>query len=88
MVTGVTSLSVVRDELFATIDEAELALEQFIAERENGSLLQQAVENLHQVRGTLKLIELVGAEMLAPEVLQQATDIPARVKSVMVSTRH
>jgi hypothetical protein len=76
MVTGVTSLSVVRDELFATIDEAELALEQFIAERENGSLLQQAVENLHQVRGTLKLIELVGAEMLAQEVLQQATDIP------------
>jgi hypothetical protein len=77
MVTGVTSLSVVRDELFATIDEAELGLEQFIAERENGSLLQQAVENLQQVRGTLKLIELAGAEMLAQEVLQQATDIPA-----------
>jgi hypothetical protein len=76
MVTGVTSLSVVRDELFATIDEAELNLEHFIAERENGSLLQQAVENLHQVRGTLKLIELAGAEMLAQEVLQQATDIP------------
>lgn len=77
MVTGVTSLSVVRDELFATIDEAELSFEQFIAERDNGSLLQQAVENLQQVRGTLKLIELVGAEMLAQEVLQQATDIPA-----------
>jgi hypothetical protein len=77
MVTGVTSLSVVRDELFATIDEAELSFEQFIAERDNGSLLQQAVESLQQVRGTLKLIELVGAEMLAQEVLQQATDIPA-----------
>lgn len=76
MVTGVTSLSVVRDELFTTIDEAELGLEQFIAERDNGSLLQQAVENLQQVRGTLKLIELAGAEMLAQEVLQQATDIP------------
>ncbi len=76
MVTGVTSLSVVRDELFATIDEAELSFEQFIAERDNGSLLQQAVESLQQVRGTLKLIELVGAEMLAQEVLQQATDIP------------
>lgn len=76
MVTGVTSLSVVRDELFTTIDEAELSLEQFIAERDNGSLLQQAVESLYQVRGTLKLIELVGAEMLAQEILQQATDIP------------
>lgn len=77
MVTGATSLSLVREELFATMDEAELSLEHFIAERENGSLLQQAVESLQQVRGTLKLIELAGAELLAQEVLQQATDIPA-----------
>src|SRR5690606_25299076 len=49
----------------------------FIADRHNGSLLQQAVENLHQVRGTLNLIELTGAELLAQEVLDQATDIPA-----------
>lgn len=77
MVTGATSLSLVRDELFTTIEETEQSLEQFIAERNNGSLLQQAVENLQQVRGTLNLIELAGAELLAQEVLQQATDIPA-----------
>ncbi|NRH29760.1 ferrous iron transporter B [Pseudomonas sp. MS19] len=76
MASGVTSLSLVRDELFATMEEAESSLEQFIAERMNGSLLQQAVENLQQVRGTLKLIELTGAELLAQEVLDQATDIP------------
>ena len=35
------------------------------------------MESLHQVRGTLNLIELAGAEMLAQEVLDQATDIPA-----------
>ncbi|MEO4048978.1 ferrous iron transporter B [Pseudomonas sp. CAU 1711] len=77
MVTGATSLSLVRDELFTTMEETEQSLEQFIAERNNGSLLQQAVENLQQVRGTLNLIELAGAELLAQEVLQQATDIPA-----------
>lgn len=77
MVSGATSLSLVRDELFATMEEAEQSLEHFIAERHNGSLLQQAVESLHQVRGTLSLIELAGAELLAQEVLQQATDIPA-----------
>ncbi|OEC34169.1 hypothetical protein SAMN05216600_12077 [Pseudomonas cuatrocienegasensis] len=77
MVTGATSLSLVRDELFTTMEEAESSLEQFIAERHNGSLLQQAVESLHQVRGTLNLIELAGAELLAQEVLDQATDIPA-----------
>ncbi|PTT81663.1 ferrous iron transporter B [Pseudomonas sp. HMWF010] len=59
------------------MEEAESSLEQFIADRNNGSLLQQAVESLHQVRGTLNLIELAGAELLAQEVLDQATDIPA-----------
>jgi hypothetical protein len=77
MATGATSLNLVRDELFATMEEAEQSLEHFIAERNNGSLLQQAVESLQQVRGTLNLIELAGAELLAQEVLQQATDIPA-----------
>ncbi|MNQ01227.1 hypothetical protein D3C85_138860 [compost metagenome] len=77
MVSGATSLSLVRNELFATMAEAESSLEHFIAERHNGSLLQQAVESLHQVRGTLNLVELTGAELLAQEVLDQATDIPA-----------
>ena len=77
MVTGVTSLGLVRDELFATMEQAEHSLEQFIAERHNGGLLQQAVEAMHQVRGTLNLIELAGAELLAQELLDQATDIPA-----------
>ncbi|MCU1717459.1 ferrous iron transporter B [Pseudomonas sp. 5P_3.1_Bac2] len=77
MVAGATSLNLVREELFSTIEEAELSLEQFIADRPNGSLLQQAVENLNQVRGTLNLVELTGAELLAQEMLQQANDIPA-----------
>jgi hypothetical protein len=77
MVSGATSLSLVRNELFTTMEEAESSLEHFIAERHNGSLLQQAVESLHQVRGTLNLVELTGAELLAQEVLDQATDIPA-----------
>ena len=45
MVTGATSLSLVRDELFATMEEAEQSLEHFIIDRNNGGLLQQAVEN-------------------------------------------
>ncbi|WP_079201877.1 ferrous iron transporter B [Pseudomonas sp. CC6-YY-74] len=77
MVSGATSLNLVRKELFATMEEAESSLEHFIAERLNGSLLQQAVESLHQVRGTLNVVELTGAELLAQEVLEQATDIPA-----------
>ncbi|MNF28305.1 hypothetical protein D3C85_222740 [compost metagenome] len=77
MVTGATSLGLVRSELFATIEQAEQSLELFIADRLNVSLLQQAVEYLQQIRGILKLIELAGAELLAQEILLLATDIPA-----------
>jgi len=77
MVTGATSLGLVRSELFATIEQAEHSLELFIADRLNVSLLQQAVEYLQQIRGILKLIELAGAELLAQEILLLATDIPA-----------
>lgn len=76
MTTGATSLSLVRDELFLTMEQTESLLEQFIAERNNGSYLQQAVESLQQIRGTLNLIELAGAELLAQELFQQANDIP------------
>lgn len=77
MTTGATSLSLVRDELFSTMEQTENLLEHFIAERNNGSYLQQAVENLQQIRGTLNLIELAGAELLAQEIFLQANDIPA-----------
>jgi hypothetical protein len=76
MVSGVTSLSLVRDELFTTMEEAETCLEHFIVDRNNASLVQQAVANLQQVRGTLNLIELTGAELLAQEILSQAAEIP------------
>lgn len=88
MVTGATSLSLVRDELFTTIEETEQSLEQFIAERNNGSLLQQAVENLQQVRGTLNLIELAGAELLAGKCCNRPpTFPPVPARSAMVSWR-
>ncbi|WXL27586.1 ferrous iron transporter B [Ectopseudomonas mendocina] len=76
MASGATSLNLVRDELFATLEEAETCLEHFIVDRNNASLLQQAVANLQQVRGTFNLIELAGAELLAQEMLTQAGAIP------------
>src|SRR3990167_8518505 len=97
MVSGATSLSLVRNELFTTMEEAESSLEHFIAERHNGSLLQQAVESLHQVRGTLNLVELTGAELLGQEMpelllpaindLRQAGGQPALPESFFFSVR-
>jgi hypothetical protein len=77
MVTGVRALSLVRDELFATIDQAEQNLERFMLERHCSSLLQRAVECIYQIRGALSVLELAGAELLAHETFELVTDIPA-----------
>lgn len=77
MVTGASSLGVVRNELFATMEETQLHLEHFLEERDSGTLLQSSVSNLHQIKGTLALVGLPGAEMLAGEMHSLAMDIPA-----------
>lgn len=76
MLTGATSLDLVRDELFASVGSVEDLLQQFLEERHSGSLLQQAIESLQQLRGTLNLIELAGAALLLEEMVALATDIP------------
>lgn len=76
MVIGATSLSMVRDELFATMTETQQYLEQFLEARDNGALLQSSVSNLQQIKGILSLVELAGAELLAEETRVLAMDIP------------
>ncbi|WP_150304008.1 ferrous iron transporter B [Pseudomonas saliphila] len=76
MLTGATSLDLVREELFASMGEAEDLLQQFLEDRHNGSLLQQAIESLQQLRGTFELIELNGATVLLTEMVALATDVP------------
>jgi len=76
MLTGATSLDLVREELFASMGEVEDLLQQFLEDRHHGSLLQQAIEGLQQLRGTLSLIELRGAALLVAEMIALATDIP------------
>lgn len=76
MLTGATSLDLVRDELFASIGEVENLLQQFLEDRHNGSLLQQSIEGLQQLRGTFDLIEMKGAALLLSEMVALATDVP------------
>lgn len=76
MLTGATSLDLIREELFTSMGQVEDLLQQFLEDRHNGSLLQQAIEGLQQLRGTLTLIELRGAALLLAEMIALATDIP------------
>lgn len=81
MVTGANSLSLVREELFATIAEAEQALNQFIANPGEISWQEQATKHMQQLRGSLSLIELMGAELLTQEMSALLEMLPALSES-------
>lgn len=70
-----TSLNLVSDELVATIEQSAAKLEQFVSDSQNSELLTSCVEGIEQISGTLKLIQLHGAIMLAEEILSAARGI-------------
>lgn len=72
---NLTSLNLVSDELVATIEHAAQKLEQFVSANHDGELLQACVDAIEQIRGTLRLIQLCGADMLADEILSVARTI-------------
>lgn len=72
---NLTSLKLVHDELIATIEQAAGKLEQFVADMENGELLQACIEGMQQISGTLSLLQLHGGDLLAKEVLKLANEI-------------
>lgn len=72
---NITSLNLVNDELVATIEHAATKLEQFVANTNDGEILQASIEAIEQIRGTLRLIQLYGADMLADEILSVAQTI-------------
>lgn len=82
MAIGARSLSMVRDELFATMADTQRCLEEFLDARDNEQLLQDAVANLQQVKGILSLVELTGAELLAEETRRLALDISVAATDV------
>jgi hypothetical protein len=72
---NIASLKMVHDELLATIEQSALRLEQFSTDRTNGELLQNCIEGVKQIRGTLSLIQLKGVDLLAEELLEHISDI-------------
>lgn len=72
---NLTSLKLVRDELLATIEGAASKLEQFVGDRENGELLQGCIDGIKQISGTLAVVQLKGADLLAQEILALAQEI-------------
>ncbi|BCO32694.1 hypothetical protein TspCOW1_27970 [Thiohalobacter sp. COW1] len=65
-----STLKWVKSELDETLRQARQALEAFVEDPEDDSQLRFCSAHLHQVSGTLQMVELYGASMLAEEMEQ------------------
>jgi chemosensory pili system protein ChpA (sensor histidine kinase/response regulator) len=55
-------------ELNAALGEARTALENYVEQPDNLSLLERCKQELHQVQGVLRVLEIYGASLLAEEM--------------------
>lgn len=73
-----TSLNLVKEELDATLKQAESGLEAFVDDTGNGAALESCIEAFHQVWGVLRILELPGSADLAHELEQVSLNIRER----------
>jgi chemosensory pili system protein ChpA (sensor histidine kinase/response regulator) len=62
------TLHSVAREVSAALTEARNALENFVEHTDNTALLERCVEQLHQVRGALRVMEIHGGALLSEEM--------------------
>lgn len=65
---NLNSLRIVREELFATIEQAATDFEAFMLDQAEGAALTACVEKMAQVAGAMRLLEYPGAALLADEM--------------------
>ena len=70
-----STLTWVKSELDETLNRAKDALKAYVEDSEDTNQLQFCVTYLHQVQGTLKMVELYGAAMVAEEMEFVAKDL-------------
>ncbi|MGD8581069.1 MAG: Hpt domain-containing protein [Gammaproteobacteria bacterium] len=69
------SLSWVKQQLDTVINDAQSSLSEYIEHSDDASLMQECIESLRLVNGTLQMVEIFGAAMLAEEMEQTAKAI-------------
>ncbi|HKJ08945.1 MAG TPA: Hpt domain-containing protein, partial [Gammaproteobacteria bacterium] len=67
-----STLKWVKQELDATLKDARQALEAYVENPEDVDQLSSCADHLHQVHGTLQMVEIYGAALLAEEMEQVA----------------
>lgn len=65
---NVQSLSMVREELLATIEQAGRDLESYVTDKDDPKALGACVKGIKQILGIFRLLELKGASLMAEEL--------------------
>ena len=71
----VSTLAWVKDEIDDTLNQARISLESFADDEDDVSHLRQFIDLLHQVHGTLNIVEITGAAGFAAEAESLARKI-------------
>lgn len=74
---NIASLNLVKAEVDATLSQIETHVGTYVEERENTAVLSSCVEEMDQVHGALRLIELPGAVELASALSQLMRQVQA-----------
>ncbi|MGN6521375.1 MAG: Hpt domain-containing protein [Dokdonella sp.] len=72
-----TALNWVKPALDATLAQARESLETYVEEPDNIALMRACAEHLHQVQGTLRMVELYGAAMVVENMERLAEALVA-----------
>ena len=67
-----TTLSWIKSELDATLQQARIALEAYVENPADSAQMRECVNHLHLVHGTLRMVELYGAAMVVVTTAAQA----------------
>ena len=70
-----TTLNWVKPELDETLRQARFAIEAFVEDSTDASQMRACAAYLHQVHGTLRMVELYGAAMVAEEMEKLALSL-------------
>ena len=73
------TLELVGRELNHTLAEARAAIESYVEQPDNVSLLERCKQELHRAQGVLRVLEIYGAALLAEEMEQVADYLIATV---------
>lgn len=65
---NVQSLSMVREELLATIEQAGRDLESYVTDKDDPKPLEACIKGIKQMLGIFRLLELKGASLMAEEL--------------------